>query len=191
MKYSEIFLAFFRVGILGFGGGPACLPLVQREVVDKYQGLTKEEFGDVVAIANSLPGPINTKLAGYIGHRHGGILGCLLALTGTVLPSVLMLIILLGALANFSEIAWVQGMVRAIVPVITVMLGVMAWQFLQGAAKGMTWGVSLFLVILTATLVQLLSVHPALIIFLLLLWALFGHHFTLDISKIRRKEANK
>ncbi len=59
----RIFLAFFRVGMLGYGGGPASIPLVHKEVVDHYKWMTDEEFGDVLALGNTLPGPIVTKLA--------------------------------------------------------------------------------------------------------------------------------
>ena len=75
MKQADIFMAFFRVGILGYGGGPSSIPLVHKEVVDKYKWMDTDEFGDVLALGNALPGPIATKMAGYIGYRVGGILG--------------------------------------------------------------------------------------------------------------------
>lgn len=61
--HFKIFMVFFRVGILGFGGGPSSIPLVKIEVVDKYGWMTNEDFQDTLAIANVLPGPIITKLA--------------------------------------------------------------------------------------------------------------------------------
>jgi len=67
MKALHIFLAFFRVGMLGYGGGPASIPLVHKEVVDKYKWMNEDDFSDVLALANTLPGPIATKMAGYIG----------------------------------------------------------------------------------------------------------------------------
>ena len=64
MIYWQIFLAFFIPGIVGYGGGPASIPLIEHEVVDRYGWLTVQEFSEVLALGNSLPGPIATKLAG-------------------------------------------------------------------------------------------------------------------------------
>ena len=71
-KQLDIFIAFFRSGILGFGGGPASIPLVHKEVVGNFGWMTDDEFADVLSIGNTLPGPIATKMAGYIGYRVGG-----------------------------------------------------------------------------------------------------------------------
>ena len=68
-KYWEIFVAFFIPGIVGYGGGPASIPLVENEVVGRYSWMTVNEFSEMLAIANSLPGPIATKMAGYIGKH--------------------------------------------------------------------------------------------------------------------------
>jgi chromate transporter len=66
MKQIQLFFAFFRVGMLGYGGGPSSIPLVHKEVVEKYKWMNDDEFADVLALGNALPGPIATKMAGYI-----------------------------------------------------------------------------------------------------------------------------
>ena len=71
MTQWQLFLAFFRVGMLGYGGGPSSIPLVHQEVVKKYGWMDDDEFADVLALGNTLPGPIATKMAGYIGYRVG------------------------------------------------------------------------------------------------------------------------
>jgi len=184
-------MAFFRAGILGFGGGPACLPVIQKEVVDKCGWLTKEEFGEIVAIANTLPGPINCKMSGYIGYRLKGPLGSVFGVMATSVPSVIMMIVLLGALANFSDLAWVQGMTRAVIPVVAVMLGLMAWDFVKASSKGLKWvGTGIHLGIVTF-LVAVLNVHPAFIIAALLAWALMGHKFTVKMSTIKKRSVSQ
>ncbi|RKJ34138.1 chromate transporter, partial [Butyricicoccus sp. 1XD8-22] len=75
MIYIQIFLAFFYPGILGYGGGPATIPLIEHEVVENYGWMTTSEFSEVLALGNSLPGPIATKMAGFIGYEVGGVLG--------------------------------------------------------------------------------------------------------------------
>lgn len=94
MTYWHIFLAFFIPGIVGYGGGPASIPLVQNEVVNRYGWLTVSEFSEVLALGNALPGPIATKMAGYIGYQQGGILGSIVGIFATVAPSLILMIVL-------------------------------------------------------------------------------------------------
>jgi len=171
-KYGNIAVAFLRAGILGFGGGVACLPLIKREVVDQYHWVDEDEFGEIVAISNTLPGPINTKMAGYIGYRTAGLIGALVAVCATILPSAVLLIILLETLSAFREQPVVAGMLQAIVPVVGVMLALMAWQFISAAAKDMKWLLVIVQMVVVAALVAFLNVHPAIVVGGLILLAL-------------------
>jgi chromate transporter len=168
----QLFLAFFRVGILGYGGGPASIPLIHKEVVDTYKWMKDEEFGDVLALANTLPGPIATKLAGYIGYRVSGVIGMLFALVATVLPSVFLLIILLSTLASFKDIDWVKGMTAAVIPVVGMMMATLTWQFFDKARKGMGWTQTLLMTAAVFVLLYLLNIHPGIIIVILIVTAL-------------------
>lgn len=170
--YFYIFIAFFRSSILSFGGGPAAIPLIETEVVKKYHWMTLEEFGDLVAIANALPGPINTKLAGYIGWKVKGFVGMVLALIACVGPMVIALILLLGFLARFQNQRWVRGMTLAVLPVVGVLMAQLTWRFLINAKKGMGWTVSLILVAVSFVLMELLHVQPPILIALTLIFVL-------------------
>lgn len=172
-KYKDIAMAFLRAGALGFGGGAVCLPLIQRESVERYKWIDHDEFGEIVAISNTLPGPINTKMAGYIGYRVAGIIGAIIAVSATILPSVILLVILLETLSNFREHPIIAGMTQAIIPVVGVMLALMAWQFLAAAAKEMKWLIALAHVVIIAILVAFLNVHPAIVVGGLIGLALF------------------
>ncbi|MCL2559682.1 MAG: chromate transporter [Turicibacter sp.] len=172
-KYKDLTMGFLRAGVLGFGGGMACLPLIQREVVDKYGWVTEDEFGEIVAISNTLPGPINTKMAGYLGYRTAGVTGAMIAVCATILPSVILLILLLETLTRFREYSVVAGMLQAIVPVVGVMLGIMAWQFLTAAAKEMKWLLVLGQLAIVALLVVTLNLHPAIVVGGVIALALF------------------
>ncbi|WP_088010872.1 chromate transporter [Gottfriedia acidiceleris] len=172
MKQLNIFVAFFRSSILGYGGGPSTIPLVYKEVVDTYKWMKDEEFSEILAIGNMLPGPINTKLAGYIGYRIGGISGMLNAIIATILPTILLMIILLTSLSSFKDIKWVNGMKESIVPVVGVMLGVLTWQFYQSAKKGLKTPTILIHLVVGLFLIQFLHIHPAIIIGGLLVFAI-------------------
>ncbi|RYL95144.1 chromate transporter [Sporolactobacillus sp. THM7-4] len=170
--YRDIFIAFFRSGILSFGGGPSGIPLIEAEVVKKYKWMTIEEFGDMVAIANALPGPINTKLAGYVGWRLKGLVGLLIALIACVLPTVIMMVILLGFLAAFQKQRWVQGMTQAVLPVVGVMMAQLTWSFMSNSKKGLGWTTSLILVAVSFLLMEWLNIHPAILIAATLIYVL-------------------
>ncbi len=98
-----LFLAFLIPGILGYGGGPASIPLIEHEVVKNYEFLTTTEFGEILALGNALPGPIATKLAGYIGYHVAGTPGAIVALIATIVPSLVAMILLLGLIMKFKD----------------------------------------------------------------------------------------
>ena len=172
MKQLNIFIAFFRSSILGYGGGPSTIPLVYKEVVDTYKWMKDEEFSEILAIGNMLPGPINTKLAGYIGYRVGGIIGMLNAIIASILPTIILMIVLLTSLSSFKDIGWVNGMKKSIVPVVGVMLGVLTWQFYQSSKKGLKTPTILIHLVVALLLIQFLQIHPAIVIGGLLVFAL-------------------
>jgi chromate transporter len=120
--YWSIFLSFFRVGLFGYGGGPAMLPLVEREVVDNYAWLTREEFIDVLAMANTLPGPITTKMAVCIGGKVGGAPGAAVALFALILPSTIAISIFSIIYYKYRHIPSVQGIIRGVRPVVIGLL---------------------------------------------------------------------
>ncbi|WP_251551917.1 chromate transporter [Neobacillus muris] len=173
MKQWQIFLAFFRVGILGYGGGPSSIPLVHKEVVEKYKWMDSDEFGDILALGNALPGPINTKMAGYIGYRVGGYWGMISAVAATIVPTIILMVILLTSLNAFKDKPWVQGATRGVVPVVAVMLGTLTWDFVVKSKKSnLGWKWTIIFVAASLIILQGFGLHPAILIFALLLGAL-------------------
>ena len=174
MIQKNIFLAFFRSGILGYGGGHSVVPLIQKEAVETYKWMSNEEFAEVIALANALPGPLLTKVAGYLGYRVGGTVGCINALLATSIPTGVLMIAVLATLSEFQEYPWVRGMSMAMMPVVAVMLGSLTWQFLHAASKGLKWPVIFAHVAVVYILKSIVGLHPALIIAALIIWALLG-----------------
>jgi chromate transporter len=136
MIYWHLFLAFFIPGIVGYGGGPPSIPLVEVEVVERYGWLTTEEFADILAMGNALPGPIATKMAGYIGYDVAGPLGAIVALFATVAPSLLAMLLLVGLLYRYKDSPRVKKMTAYIRPTIAVLLGVLAYEFIFASWQG-------------------------------------------------------
>lgn len=85
----DLFVAFFRASILSYGGGPESIPLMQKEVVNNYKWLSNDKFSDVLAMGNSLPGPIAPKIAAYMGYNVAGILGAFVAVCAVAVPTTL------------------------------------------------------------------------------------------------------
>lgn len=169
---KELFMAFFRVGMLGYGGGPASIPLIQKEAVETYKWMNDEEFSDILAIGNTLPGPIATKMAGYIGYRVAGVTGLINAIAASIVPTVVLMIALLVSLASFREYAWVQGMTQGVMPVVAVMLGVLTWGFITKAKGDLGWPAVFLLTAASVVLTELAGIHPAVVIAALIVFVL-------------------
>jgi len=187
MTQWQLFLAFFRVGMLGYGGGPSSIPLVHQEVVKKYGWMDDDEFADVLALGNTLPGPIATKMAGYIGYRVAGITGMLNALLSTILPTIVLMIVLLTTVASFKDYTWVKGMTAAVVPVVGVMLAVLTLDFYRKSTETLGWVKAFILIAVSFGLIEWLGLHPAILIAGLLLAAIVQK----DKEKISEIEEKK
>ncbi|PLT32612.1 chromate transporter [Bacillus sp. V5-8f] len=173
MKQRDIFMAFFRAGMLGYGGGPSSIPLVKTEVVDRYKWMEADEFGDILALANALPGPIATKLAGYIGYRVGGFWGLINGLFATIVPTIFLMVLLMTVLNSYKDQPWVEGMAKGVVPVVAVMLLTMTWEFFKKSTQSsLGWVWTIIFVVIALVLMEAIHIHPAIIIFVLLLGAL-------------------
>lgn len=168
MIYWSIFLAFFIPGILGYGGGPASIPLVEKEVVDRYEWMTTQEFGEVLAIGNALPGPIATKMAGYIGYMEGGVLGGAVALFATIAPSLLLMLVLMATLLKYKDSPKVKNITKLIRPIIAVLLGAMTLQFFITSTESSGAIQTIILSIISFWMLEVKKIHPAFVIMLAL-----------------------
>ncbi|RFU67434.1 chromate transporter [Bacillus sp. V59.32b] len=164
MIYLQIFWAFFVPGILGYGGGPSSIPLVKKEVVDNYGWMTVTEFSEVLAIGNALPGPIATKMAGYIGYEQGGIVGAFMGVFASVAPSLILMLGLLGLLMKHKESPRVKRMTVVVRPVIAVLLGVMTYDFFFSSYESVGWLQTAVIGALSYVLMERMKVHPAYVI---------------------------
>ena len=107
-KIWKLFSAFFRIGAFTFGGGYAMIPLIQKEAVDKNGWVTDEDILEIIAIAESTPGPIAINSATFVGYRTCGVLGSVAATLGVVLPSFAIIFAISFVLRQFQELEAVQ-----------------------------------------------------------------------------------
>lgn len=104
----KLFAVFAKIGVMTFGGGYAMLPILQREVVERYKWATEEELMDYFAIGQCTPGIIAVNTATFIGQKIKGVFGGIMATLGVVFPSLVIISLLAGVIEAFSHIVWVQ-----------------------------------------------------------------------------------
>ena len=164
MIYVQIFLAFFYPGILGYGGGPSSIPLVEHEVVNKYGWMTTAEFSEVLALGNALPGPIATKMAGFVGYEVAGIPGALIALFATVGPSLILMLILLNILFRYRNSPRVKRLSSFVLPAIAILLADLTFDFLNASYDTIGLIFTVIIVVSSYVALEKFKIHPAFVI---------------------------
>lgn len=125
MIYLTLFLTFFEVGAVCFGGGYGMVSLV-REAVLRHGWLTEARFLNLIAVSESTPGPIAVNIATFVGSTQGGILGSLLATLGVILPAFVIILTISAILKNVLKYAGVRAFLSGIRPCVVALVLVSA-----------------------------------------------------------------
>ena len=104
----ELFFTFLKIGAFTFGGGYAMIPLIRREVLEQKKWISEEEMLDIIAVAESTPGPLAINMATFVGTQMAGTAGAAAATAGVVLPSFLIILLISFCLKQIEEIRVVQ-----------------------------------------------------------------------------------
>jgi len=118
----ELFRTFVFIGFFNFGGGYAMIPLIQKEVVIDHLWLTMGQFTDLVAVAQSTPGPLAVNTATYVGYLTSGILGAALATLGLMLPAFILIISLATILMRNQDKPLLQSALCGLRPIIVALI---------------------------------------------------------------------
>lgn len=110
----ELFFSYLKIGLFTFGGGYAMISLLESEFVSKKKWLEHDEFMDLVAIAESTPGPIAINCATYIGYKKDNVLGALVATLGVCIPSFVIIYLISLFFNEFLAITWVASAFKGI-----------------------------------------------------------------------------
>ena len=135
-KLLRIFLSFFKIGAFTFGGGYAMIPLIQNEAVEKRGWVTDDDILEIIAIAESTPGPIAINSATFVGYRAAGVLGSICATLGVVLPSFVIILAISFALQQFQDIQQVQWAFKGIGAGVVALLIKSLWTMYKKSPKG-------------------------------------------------------
>lgn len=122
MIYLELFWSFFQIGLFSIGGGYAAMPFIQAQVVDLHPWLTMPQFADIMAIAEMTPGPIAINAATFVGIQVAGLPGALIATTGCVFPSCVIVLTLARLYYRFRESNIAQGVLAGLRPAVIAMI---------------------------------------------------------------------
>ncbi|MFZ5944358.1 MAG: chromate transporter [Bacillota bacterium] len=117
MIYLKLFFTFVKIGLFSFGGGYAMVPLIQKEI-ESNNWLTAKQFIDIIAVAETTPGPIAVNSATFVGFKVAGFYGSLVSTIGVSLPTFILVILLSKAVQKFSEHPVMKGILYGIRPVV-------------------------------------------------------------------------
>ena len=182
---ADLFLTFCRIGSFTFGGGYAMLPLIERDVVERKKWLSKEEFLDVFAVSQSLPGVFAVNMSVFIGYKLRGVWGGVVAALGTIFPSFLILLLIAVFFTRIRENVWVVKIMSGIRPAVVAMIAapvLSTWKAMKVSA-GLLW-----IPVLSALSVWYAGVSP---VWIILAAALGGILYFVIIGRAAHRKRHK
>lgn len=162
MILLQIFNAFLRIGFFAIGGAYSFLPLLQKEIVEHYQWLTKDEFLDVLGMVQILPGAISIKFATYTGYKTAGILGAIVANVANLLPPMIAVLLASALYLRYRHLPQLQGAFQAIQLTVFAMILVVAFKSVQ--THDILNLKNLLIILISFGLFLFTRIHPAIII---------------------------
>ena len=161
--YWESFKTFFKIGMFTLGGGYAMIPIIEAEVVDKHRWVSKEEFLDLIAIAQSCPGVFAINISIFICYKKRKIPGAIVTALGTALPSFLIILLIAMFFHRFQDNPVVAAIFRGIRPAVVALIAVPTFNLAKSAK--ISWA-TCWIPIVGALAIWLLGVSPILVIVL-------------------------
>ena len=183
-KVFRMFLDMVKIGLFTFGGGYAMIALLESELVAKRNWLEKDEFLDMIAVAESTPGPVAVNMATFIGYRQGGVAGAAFSTLGVCLPSFLIIFGISFFFDAFLSLSYVSYAFKGIRVCVIYLILSSGWKLLKTMERT-PFSLLLFGTVFSAVLIfSLLSVRFSSVLYILLS-ALAGFFLYL-IQKIRK-----
>ena len=184
-----LLLTMLKIGLFTFGGGYAMLALLQNEFVEKRRWLTRDEFLDMAAVAESTPGPIAVNAATYIGYRLFGVVGALLATFAVCLPSFVVIYAVSLFFDTFVSMKLAAYAFKGVQMCVVYLILSAGWKLFKQMEKTV-WNVSILSgVLLGMTAVSLFAVRFSTVFFILICGAL--GLLSLFFARLRGKEGGQ
>ena len=159
--YWNSFRTFFRIGLFTIGGGYAMIPLIEADVVDKNKWVAREDFLDLMAIAQSCPGIFAVNMSIFIGYKLKGVPGSVVCALGTILPSFLIILGIALFFQQFKNYEVVENIFKGIRPAVVALIAAPTFSMATSAKINRY---TIWIPIVSALLIWLLGISPVYII---------------------------
>lgn len=156
-----LFLTFAKIGAFTLGGGYAMLPLIEREIVDRRQWISRPEFLDLVAVAQSAPGILAINMAVFVGYKLKGARGAFVSALGAALPSFVIILMIALFFRDYQQNPVVNRIFKGIRPAVVALIAVPVFNLGKNACR--SWG-GLCAAAVCALLIWLGGVSPVYVI---------------------------
>ena len=157
----KLFATFSKIGLFTIGGGYAMIPLMERDIVDRNAWVKKEEFLDLLAVAQSAPGVFAVNIAIFVGYRLRGAKGAVAASLGSVIPSVVCILLIALFFHNFRHYEIVENIFWGLCPAVVALIAAPVFSVARSAKITRT---TVWIPILSALLIVAFGVSPIYII---------------------------
>lgn len=174
--YIDLFRVFFKIGLFTLGGGFAMIPQIEAEIVDKRQWMKREEFIDLIAIAQTCPGALAVNMSVFIGYRLRRLAGAICTTVGVALPSFAIILLIAMFFHRFQDNAVVASMFNGIRPAVVALIAAPVFSLAKSARIALT---NCWIPVGSALLIWLLGVNP---IYVLVVAGMCGYLYGLLIK---------
>lgn len=157
----DIFLSIFKIGAFTFGGGYAMIPLIEEEVVNNKGWLSKEEFVDILIVAQSLPGALAVNTSIFLGYKISGILGAITTLIAVILPSFFIILIIAIFFMQFRDNYYINAAFQGITAAVPILVLVGAISLSRGLSKNLR---TILTIIIALIALMFFNIHPVLVV---------------------------
>ena len=154
-SWWALFWSFFKIGGLTFGGGYAMIPIMQHEIIHNRKWISSDEFIELLALAQTSPGPIAVNTAVFVGYKTRGYRGAVTALLGTVLPAFCIILLIAVFFADFTKYPVVESAFRGMRPAVVALIAAPVYNMLKGMGI-----FRIMLAVIAAVVVGFLGVSP-------------------------------
>lgn len=163
MFYLKAFLIFAKIGLFTIGGGYAMIPLIEAEIVDRKKWISKEDFLDLMALAQTVPGIFAVNIAIFIGYKIRKFWGAFWMATGTILPSFAIILLIALFFQQFKHLLAVESIFKGIRPAVVALIAAPTFKMAQSARINRY---NLWIPVVSALLIWLLDFSPIYVIIL-------------------------
>ncbi|MBP5575148.1 MAG: chromate transporter, partial [Treponema sp.] len=139
----DLYITFFKIGAVTFGGGYAMLPVLDRELAQKKKWVTGDDLLDYYAVSQVTPGVIAVNVSTFVGARKAGVAGGLAATAGVVSPSIIIITVIALFISSFEKIVWVQKALAGVNVAVTALLSYAGFNFAKKSVKNW-WGLLIY-----------------------------------------------